>query len=82
MTVTNKEWALLAVRSDIPGSSKLGNEIQPELYYLPTDPNQIKNLYEEKIEVVEELHSKMIQFLESVKTSEEIMNLWKTKRKS
>ena len=77
MTVSSKEWALLAVRSDVSGTDELGRKIEPELYHLPTDPTQAKNLYKERNEVAEQLHSKMIQFLESKKTSEEILNLWR-----
>jgi len=77
LTVTSKEWAFLAVRSDMSGTDELGRKIQPELYHLPTDPNQTKNLYKDKSEVADKLHSKMIQFLESVKTNKEITNLWR-----
>jgi len=77
MTVTSKEWALISVRSDVSGTDEVGRKIEPELYHLPTDPTQTKNLYQEKREVARQLHSKMIQFLESIKTSEEILNLWR-----
>ncbi len=77
MTVTSKEWALLAVRSDVSGTDELGRKIEPELYHLKTDPTQTKNLYQEKHEVAERLHSKMIEFLESIGASEEILKLWR-----
>jgi len=77
MTVTSKEWALLAVRSDVSGTDELGRKIEPELYHLKTDPTQTKNLYQEKHEVAERLHSKMIKFLESIGASEEILKLWR-----
>jgi arylsulfatase A-like enzyme len=77
MTVTSKEWALLAVRSDVSGTDELGRKIEPELYHLETDPTQTRNLYQEKREVAERLHSKMIEFLESIRTSEEILKLWR-----
>jgi len=78
ITVTSKEWALLALAggSDLPPQDELGRKIEPELYHLPTDPNQTKNLYKEKIEVAEELRSKMIGFLKSTGTKEEILREW------
>jgi len=53
ITVTTKEWTLL-----------YSSEGQPvELYHLPTDPHQEKNVFEDKIDVARELHSKLISRL-------------------
>ena len=77
MTATTKEWALLMGRSDILGKEVSGKRIQTELYHLPTDPNQTKNMYVDKKEVTIELHSKTMKFLESMKADREVLDLWK-----
>ena len=81
MTVTSKDWALITVRSDTPPTDDLGMKLEPELYHLPTDPKQTKNVYHEKREVAQELHAKMIGFLESVGTKEEALRHWRKPKK-
>jgi len=76
MTVTSKEWALIAVRPDISAKDELEREVKSELYHLQTDPTQTRNLYDERKDVAQKLHASMINFLESIKTSKEILNLW------
>ncbi|MFQ6095465.1 MAG: sulfatase, partial [Candidatus Bathyarchaeia archaeon] len=39
ITVTTKEWALLAAGLDTPSKDELGRKIESELYHLATDPN-------------------------------------------
>lgn len=48
-----------------------------ELYFLPDDPKQEKNLIDEKPEITKRLKGKIINFLREVKTDEKIINLWK-----
>lgn len=102
ITVTSKEWSLIAVRGAPLQIDKLAEKVEPysikvdpypanifglthkyptELYHLPTDPKQTRNLFDEKKEVAEELHSKMIQFLESLGTREDLLRRWKGKNK-
>ena len=55
----------------------LRNKLEPELYHLSSDPRQICNLFEEQKDVAENLHSKMVKFLESIRTREEILRYWR-----
>ena len=73
ITVTSKRWALL-----VPPA---GAEAKPELYDLSKDPQETKNLVDEKPEIADQLHSKMIKFLEALGTSEEILRKWGKNRK-
>jgi len=79
ITVTSDKWSLIATRADAPPTGERGERLTPELYHLPTDPKQTKNLYDEKTEVAEELRSNMIKFLESLGTEEEILRPWRSK---
>ena len=47
-----------------------------ELYHLPTDPNQQRNIYKENMVVAETLHGKLVDFLKSVGTRAEILKYW------
>jgi len=76
ITVTSKDWALLAAGINAPPKDELGRRVESELYNLSTDPNETRNLYNEKEEVTEELRSKMIEFLKSMGTKEEILKNW------
>ncbi len=76
MTITSKEWALLTVRPDVTGTDELGRRMEPELYNLKADPKQTRNLYRERGDVAEELHSKMLRFLRDMGASEEIIKRW------
>ncbi len=69
ITVTSKRWALL-----VPPA---GAEAKPELYDLSKDPQETKNLVDEKPEITDQLHSKMIKFLEALRTSEGILRKWR-----
>jgi len=53
VTVTTSEWAL--IYNPEPGLS--------ELYYLPSDPKQEKNLISERPEIARELHQVLINFM-------------------
>jgi arylsulfatase A-like enzyme len=55
----------------------VGEKPKNELYYLPKDPTQLKNVFDENIEVASNIHAKLVKFLESVKTKEDIMRYWK-----
>ncbi len=76
ITVTSKEWALLAAGAERPQRDELGREIKSELYNLTEDPKQTRNLYNEGKEIAEDLRSKMILFLKSVGTEDKIIRNW------
>jgi len=69
ITVTSRRWALLVPPPE--------TRAEPELYDLSKDPQETKNLVEEKPEIADQLHSKMIKFLEALGTSEEILQKWR-----
>lgn len=69
ITVTSKRWALL-----IPPR---GVEAEPELYDLSRDPKETRNLINEKPEVADQLHSKMVKFLEKMGAGEEVLRRWR-----
>jgi arylsulfatase len=48
-----------AVRTDMEKSLKAGGPIQTQLYDLESDPNETRNLAEQKPEVVRDLETKM-----------------------
>jgi arylsulfatase A-like enzyme len=77
LTVTSKNWSLINVASDAPSVDKLGVSLEPELYYLQTDPKQTTNLYHEKKEVSLSLQDKFIHFLESLGTEEKLISRWR-----
>jgi len=81
ITVTSNNWSLIAVSADSPQTDISGRKVEPELYYLQRDPKQTCNLFNEKKEVAEELHSKMIQFLKSIGTREDLLLKWRPKDK-
>jgi len=54
LTVTTEEWAFICPPADRPR----------ELYHLPDDPGQTRNLIAERPEVAAELHRRLIAFLE------------------
>jgi arylsulfatase A-like enzyme len=89
ITTTSPDWALIAVKK---GAKKhLEDAVQQglyrkemnapdtsELYNLKADPTQSRDAYKENPEVAETLHSKMVRFLESIGTREDLLKGWKT----
>ncbi len=58
-TITNKTWSMFY--SD--------NNTSPELYNIKKDPKQLKNIFNENIEVAKSLHSKFFELIEQAGTS-------------
>jgi len=54
-----------------------GGKPEPQLYHLPTDPKQEHNVLNEHREKAEHLHSKLVKFLEAIKTPEEYLRYWR-----
>jgi arylsulfatase A-like enzyme len=61
-TITTQEWALLYSLKD-----------PCELYHLPSDPDQHKNVIKKYPEVAKKLHAHFIDFLRETKTGEELV---------
>jgi len=55
----------------------IGEKPKNELYYLPKDPRQLNNIYDENIDVAIEIHRKLVKFLELIGTKEEILRYWR-----
>jgi len=79
ITVTSKDWSLIAARADAPPTDERGEKIEPELYNLTKDPKETHNLFNEEEEVADKLYSKMIKLLKSLGTSEEFLQRWAKK---
>lgn len=77
ITVTSKEWALLAAGSNDSIADDVEESAKAELYHLTTDPQQARNLIDEKKEIADELQLKMVQFLESLGTKPDLLDIWK-----
>jgi len=79
ITITSKDWALLAAARNAPPKDELGRNVESELYDLRADPNETRNLYNEKPDVAEELRSKMFTFLRSMGAKDEVLSNWAQK---
>ena len=55
----------------------MGEKPKNELYHLPKDPRQLHDVFREHTDVAEQLHQKLVKFLESVGTKEEILKYWR-----
>lgn len=66
-TVTDGEWALIHGGSHAPSA----------LYYLPDDPQQQTNLLDRNCKLAINLQTRMVAFLESTGTSEQLIEPWK-----
>ena len=75
--VKTKETETKAV-DGLSKKEKIIGKIEPELYYLPKDPHQKKNIFKGNREVAKLLHQKFYKFLKSLGTSEEILHYWET----
>mgnify|MGYP001823970863 FL=1 len=67
ITVTDGEWTLF------DGAGKTNSE----LYYLPDDPRQEKDLIGSQCAMAQKLHAELIGFLEAVDTPAETVNSWR-----
>jgi len=62
-TIVDSEWTLLFGAGDV----------EPELYHLPSDPQQRTNVFAKHPGEAKRLHSQFVRFLESVGTAEEYL---------
>jgi arylsulfatase A-like enzyme len=63
-TINDGEWALICGARDVP----------PELYHLPSDLAQARNVFAEHKDEARRLHAAYVQFLESVGTNPEFVD--------
>jgi len=76
LTVTSKDWSLLAALTTKPADVHRKERVQSELYSLTKDPSQTRNLYDEKTSVADELRSKMAGFLRSLGAQDQVLSNW------
>jgi len=62
-TVSDREWTLICGAGDFP----------PELYHLPCDPQQAKNVFAENRPIAEGLHRQYVELLETAGTAQEFV---------
>lgn len=55
----------------------LGGRPKNELYYIPEDPHQTKNIIDENMDIAKDIHAKLVKFLEDLGTREEILKYWR-----
>ena len=70
-TATDGEWTLIYA----------GDLAEPELYHLPSDPKQLKNIFEENKDLARGLLDRYLNLLEAIGTSEERLRLRQPKSK-
>ena len=89
-TITTEEWSFIYAGSgkvpdkgetrDVDGIAMklkaLGQSFGHELYHLPSDPGQKRNLFPERKEVAENLRMSYTEFLRSLRTKEEHLKYW------
>jgi len=71
-----KEFITRIVDGEVRIQKPLSRNLEPELYYLPEDPEQKKNIFSKNKEIAKKLHLKFLDFLKSVKTDEKIISMW------
>lgn len=67
-TITTDEWCLICGAGDL----------QPEMYHLPSDPSQKKNVFEANRAIANEIHARYVAFLEEVGTNPEFVDRRRT----
>jgi len=90
ITVTTNGWALMYAgqvedmlrdnpgrRMNLENLEKMVGKVGNELYDLSKDPMQKNNIYDERKDIAEELHSKLVTFLEEIGTKEEYLKYWR-----
>jgi len=90
-TITTKEWSFIYAglgeiqdekeTKDVDGIAMklraLGQSFGHELYHLPSDPGQERNLFPEKKDIAEGLRVRYTEFLESLRTKEQYLKYWR-----
>ena len=55
----------------------MGEKPKTELYHLPEDPRQLHDVFDENRDFAEEIHGKLVGFLESLGTDERVLKYWR-----
>ena len=82
ITMTTNEWALMlrdnpGRRINLENLEKMVGKVGNELYDLSKDPMQKNNIYDKRKDAAEEIHSKLVMFLEEIGTKEEYLKYWR-----
>jgi arylsulfatase A-like enzyme len=90
-TIKTKDWTFIygleekkertyetrIVDGQVRIQKRLGGKMEPELYHLPSDPGQKKNVFLKNRDTARRIHTRFIRFLEDVKTDEKILAPWR-----
>lgn len=71
-----KEYVTRIVDGDVRIQRQLSRNLEPELYYLPDDPTQSKNIFAKEKQKAKQIHSMFIKFLRDTQTDENIVSMW------
>ncbi len=71
-----KEYITRIVDGEVRIQKPLSRNLEPELYYLPDDPDQSKNILSKNKQKAKQIHSEFIKFLKETKTDEKIVSMW------
>ncbi|MCM8821576.1 MAG: sulfatase [Candidatus Omnitrophica bacterium] len=71
-----KEYITRIVDGQVRIQKPLSRNLEPELYYLPHDPSQNKNIFSKNKEKAKQIHAKFVEFLKDTKTDEKIVTMW------
>lgn len=75
-TDEDKQYITSIVDGQVRIQKRLSRNLEPELYHLPTDPYQKKNIFTKNKEKAKQIYSNFIKFLKDVKTDEKIISMW------
>ncbi len=75
-TPDDKEYITRIVDGQVRIQKRLSRNLEPELYYLPSDPHQKKNIFSKNKEKAKQIHSEFVNFLKDTNTEERIIKMW------
>jgi len=92
VTVTSKEWSLILAPQRMKAEEtreytyivdgekrvlKTLGDVRSELYHLPSDPNQKKNVIQDRKDIADLLHQEFLRVLAKLSANSSIYNNWK-----
>ncbi len=75
-TQEDREYTTSIVDGQVRIQKRLNRNLEPELYHLPSDPHQKKNIFLKNKEKAKQIHSSFIKFLKETKTEDRIIDMW------
>lgn len=71
-----KEFITRIVDGEVRIQKPLSRNLETELYYLPDDPTQNKNIFSQNKQKAKQMHSEFTKFLKDTRTDEKIVSMW------